>query len=107
MRETRLSGSEGGAGYIPVPTPINSTSKGRTVALLERRRVPTTMHGHLYALPQASRSCFGGLSVGFHANARTHEITISVNVIHATHGGPELRLARPLVRSEEHTSELQ
>lgn len=24
MREIRQSGSEGGAGYIPVPTPINT-----------------------------------------------------------------------------------
>lgn len=28
MRETRQSGSEGGAGYIPVPTPINGVSSG-------------------------------------------------------------------------------
>ena len=26
MRETRLSGSEGGAGFIPVPTPIREPS---------------------------------------------------------------------------------
>jgi hypothetical protein len=29
MRETRLSGSEGGAGYIPVPTPIIDPKKIR------------------------------------------------------------------------------
>lgn len=29
MRETRLSGSEGGAGSIPVPTPISPKTKGR------------------------------------------------------------------------------
>jgi len=29
MRETRLSGSEGGAGFIPVPTPIMGSKCSR------------------------------------------------------------------------------
>ena len=37
MRETRLSGSEGGAGSIPVPTPIeNAVARGR--ATTERQQ---------------------------------------------------------------------
>jgi len=35
MREIRQSGSEGGAGYIPVPTPINESA---TTRALQRER---------------------------------------------------------------------
>ena len=41
MREIRQSGSEGGAGYIPVPTPINGRARPRLgVASLRPRRDP-------------------------------------------------------------------
>jgi len=38
MRETRLSGSEGGAGSIPVPTPISSPAFRRPHFLIHPGR---------------------------------------------------------------------
>ena len=47
MRETRLSGSEGGAGSIPVPTPIDEGRKPDSWAgkPMPRRRTETGLVG--------------------------------------------------------------